>query len=190
MSRHNGVIDWERVPAVEFVYIKATEGTTLVDSKYKRNVRGARARGFKVGAYHFFHPSKSATKQFENFRRHVKKRDIDLIPIVDVEVCEKQSRKQLQESLDVFIRLVKQHYGVAPMIYSSYTFYNRYCAPKFNRYHLMIARYGNNPPYIIGNGTYTLWQYTEKGRLKGIRGRVDKSRFKSKHSVCSIMMRK
>ena len=118
VSHHNGKINWEKVPDVEFVYIKATEGATYVDPIYQQNIKGARARKFRVGAYHYFRTTSSAQKQFENYKKHVKKSDIDLIPMVDVEESKKWSAVQFQDSLMLFIQLVKSHYGKAPMIYS------------------------------------------------------------------------
>lgn len=173
VSHHNGIISWEKVPDVEFVYIKATEGATYVDSMYQQNIKGARARKLRVGAYHYFRTTSSVQKQFENYKKHVKKSDIDLIPMVDVEECRKWSTVQFQDSLMRFIQLVKSHYGKSPMIYSVNTFYNRYCAPRFNNFHLMIGRYGINEPVIKGKGTYTIWQKSQAGKLPGIPKKVD-----------------
>lgn len=173
VSHHNGKINWKQVPDVDFVYVKATEGATYVDPMYKQNIKGARAKKLRVGAYHYFRTTSSVQKQFENYRLHVKKSDIDLIPMVDVEECKKWSTVQFQDSLMRFIQLVKSHYGKAPMIYSVNTFFNRYCAPRFNNYHLMIGRYGINEPAIKGKGTYTIWQKSQAGKLPGIPKIVD-----------------
>ena len=81
VSHHNGKINWDQVPDVDFVYIKATEGATYVDPVYQQNINGARARKFRVGAYHYFRTTSSVQKQFENYKKHVMKSDIDLIPI-------------------------------------------------------------------------------------------------------------
>ena len=173
VSHHNGEIKWEEVPDVMFVYIKATEGATYVDPMYRRNIKGAKAKKLRVGAYHYFRTTSSVQKQFENYKQHVRKEDIDLIPMVDVEECRNWSTKQFQDSLILFIQLVKSHYGKAPMIYSVNTFYNRYCAPRFDNYHLMIGRYGDEEPFIKGRGTYTIWQKSQTGKLTGIPKNVD-----------------
>ncbi len=189
VSHHNGIINWKQVPDVEFVYIKATEGATYVDPLYLQNIRGARARKFRVGAYHYFRTTSSVQKQFENYQKHVKKSDIDLIPIVDVEECKKWSATQFQDSLMRFIQLVKSHYGKAPMIYSVNTFYNKYCVPRFNNYHLMIGRYGNDKPFIKGKGTYTIWQKSQTGKLSGIPKCVDVDVFHPFHSINDILLK-
>lgn len=188
VSHHNGKINWEQVPDVEFVYVKATEGATYVDPMYQQNIKGARAKKLRVGAYHYFRTTSSAQKQFENYKKHVKKSDIDLIPMVDVEECKKWSAVQFQDSLMQFIQLVKSHYGKAPMIYSVNTFYNKYCAPKFNNYYLIIGRYGNEEPFIKGKGTYTIWQKSQIGRITGISKNVDIDIFRNDASVKDILL--
>ena len=190
VSHHNGKINWGQLPDVEFVYVKATEGATYVDPMYQQNIKGARAKKLRVGAYHYFRTTSSVQKQFENYKEHVKKSDIDLIPMVDVEECKKWSTVQFQDSLMRFIQLVKSHYGKAPMIYSVTTFYNRYCAPRFNNYHLMIGRYGINEPVIKGRGTYIIWQKSQAGKLPGIPKNVDIDIFREGVQIDDILLAK
>jgi lysozyme len=188
VSHHNGKINWDQVPDVDFVYIKATEGATYVDPVYQQNINGARARKFRVGAYHYFRTTSSVQKQFENCKKHVMKSDIDLIPMVDVEECKKWSATQFQDSLMRFIQLVKSHYGKAPMIYSVNTFYNKYCAPRFNNFHLIIGRYDNEKPFIKGKGTYTIWQKSQTGKLSGIPKEVDIDVFRKEVLIANILL--
>lgn len=190
ISHHNGKINWKQVPDVEFVYIKATEGATYVDPMYQQNIKGARAKKLRVGAYHYFRTTNSVQKQFENYKKHVKKSDIDLIPMVDVEECKKWSTVQFQDSLMRFIQLVKSYYGKAPMIYSVNTFYNRYCAPRYNKYYLMIGRYGSEEPFIKGRGTYTIWQKSQTGKLSGIPKNVDIDIFREGVQIDDILLDK
>ena len=138
VSHHQGDINWNKVAKepIGFVYIKATEGETYVDSKFKKNIVGAKKVGLPVGVYHYFRMTSGAHKQFKNFYNTVKKYKIDLIPMVDVETSDDKSTKVLQDSLDVFISLVKAKFGVSPMIYGTQRSYNTYCAPKYNNYHI------------------------------------------------------
>lgn len=184
ISHHQGNIDWEKVPKVQFVYIKATEGATYQDKYYKRNLQGAKKAGIPVGSYHYFRTTSSAHDQFDNFKRTVPKDRQDLIPMVDIEECKNWTRTQFQDSLRVFMDLVKNHYGKAPMIYSVQNFYRGYGAPEFNDHHLMLGKYkSKEPPTFKGKGHYTIWQYSEEGVLTGIPKGVDLDRF---HPNCSI----
>lgn len=192
VSHHQGDINWNKVAKepIGFVYIKATEGETYVDSKFKKNIVGAKKVGLPVGVYHYFRMTSGAHKQFKNFYNTVKKYKINLIPMVDVETSDDKSTKVLQDSLDVFISLVKAKFGVSPMIYGTQRSYNTYCAPKYNNYHIYIGRYGKNEPQIIGKGTYTIWQYTEKANVNGVPKLVDMCRFNKKYGLKDILLPK
>lgn len=40
----------------------------------------------------------------------------------------------------------------------------------------MIGRYGKKKPIIKGKGRYSIWQYSEKGKIDGIKKPVDLDR--------------
>lgn len=187
VSHHQGRIDWEEVkkniPDLEFVYVKSTEGMTLIDPAFIVNAKGASAQGFKVGAYHYFRMTSSPTTQFRSFKKQMDKVRIDLIPMVDVEVSDGKPREEVQDSLRVFLKLLEKEYGKKPMIYGTNRSYNELCAPEFNDYLMYIARYGDNKPVVIGPSHYTIWQFTDKGKVQGIPKPVDLCRF---HDNCSI----
>ena len=194
VARYQGDIDWQEVSKekILFVYIKATEGKTYTDPKFHQNIKGAQKAGLMVGAYHFFRMTSGAREQFNHFYSQVSKYKMDLIPMIDVEVPSKEvkSIKQVQDSLDVFINLVTQKYGKKPMIYGTQSSYNTYCAPKlkYNNLHLYIGRYGHNAPEIEGEGSYTIWQYSENGKINGIPKAVDLARFRKGYGVKDIKL--
>lgn len=177
VSHHQGNINWKQVkttcPNLEFVYIKATEGKSYVDPRFRANAKGASAVGYKVGAYHYFRMTSSARSQFINFKKQMDAVHLDLLPMVDVETSDKKPRKQLQDSLKVFLDLLEKEYGKKPVIYGTQRSYNSYCAPEFNEYPLYIGKYSTSKPIVIGPSHYTVWQYSETGRIKGIPGAVD-----------------
>ena len=190
VSHHQGDIDWQTVSKekILFVYIKATEGKTYTDPKFHQNIEGAQKAGLKVGAYHFFRMTSGAREQFNHFYSQVGKYKLDLIPMIDVEKDDGKPKSQLQDSLDVFIKLVTQKYGKKPMIYGTQRSYNKYCAPKYNNLHLYIGRYGPNAPEIKGEGSYTIWQYSENGKINGIPKAVDLCRFRKGYGVKDIKL--
>ena len=192
MSRYQKKIDWKRVKAakIEFVYIKATEGASYTDPFFKQNITGARSAGIPVGVYHFFRMTSSAQAQFNHFKKVVGSQKMDLIPMIDIEVNDGCSKAQIQKRLDQIIALFKKEYGCSPMIYSSQKFYNDYLAPRYNRYHLYLGRYGADRPVIDGKGTYTIWQYSRKGKIDGITTDVDVCRFNPKYGIAAIKMAK
>lgn len=189
VSHHQGEIDWEKVPKVQFVYIKATEGASFQDQNYRRNLDGARKAGILTGSYHYFRSTSSAHEQFENFRRNVPVDQQDLIPMVDIEESKYWTRSQFQDSLRVFMGLVESHFGKAPMIYSVQNFYRGYGAPEFNDHLLMLGKYrSEEPPTFSGEGHYTIWQYSEEGSLPGIPKGVDLNRFHPDNSIDDLLL--
>lgn len=190
VSHHQKWINWEEVATepVEFVYIKATEGATYVDPRFHENAKGAKDAGLLIGAYHYFRMTSNVADQFDNFKSAMDKHKMDLVPMIDVETDDNKPRIEVQKALEKFIEMIKDEYGVSPMIYGTQRSYNTYCAPEFNNYNLYIGRYGSNSPEIRGEGTYTIWQYTETGRIKGISKNVDKCRFHPNYSIKDIMI--
>ncbi len=194
VSSHQGDIDWSVVAKdkrIEYVYIKATEGATYQDKKYKYNVSEARKYGLKVGSYHYLTSTSLIRKQFENFKKMAPKEMQDLVPMLDVEGPFKGwSTTELQKNIQIFIDLCIEYYGKAPIIYGTMRSYNTYCAPKFNKYHLMLGCYGKNAPKINGVGHYSIWQYTDKGRIKGISKPVDLSVYHKEYDINILLLKK
>ena len=71
-----------RQEGIEFVFIKATEGATFVDSAFAANLAEARAAGQLVAAYHYVRSNSSAAAQVANVQRVVP-RDVPVIPDVE-----------------------------------------------------------------------------------------------------------
>lgn len=190
VSHHQGDIDWKKVmkaqPKLAFVYIKCTEGKSYVDPKFKDNIEGAAAQGYRVGAYHYFRMTSSAHEQFESFKAQMDAVHVDLIPMVDVERKDGKPRKELQDSLQVLLDLLEKAYGKRPIIYGTNRSYNELCAPEFNHYPLYIGRYGRNKPVVTGPSHYTIWQYTEDARIPGIPKPVDMCRMHPVYSQTYI----
>ena len=194
VSRHQGTINWDEVkknPKVQYVYIKATEGSDLVDECYRTNIRNARKAGLKVGSYHYLSNRSSVTTQFQNFANTANRDEQDLIPVVDVEVCKQWTPQQLRDSLMVFLKMVEDYYGVKPIIYTYETFYKSYLGKAFAHYPIFIAKYPKNPndkPNIDGV-KWVMWQFAETGRINGVKGYVDLSRFNNGFSMNDILYR-
>lgn len=184
VSHHNGKIDWKEVAAskqIQFAYAKATEGGTHQDKKFKRNAREARKHGIKIGAYHFFSMA-PAQDQFNNYRKMVSKSDVDLIPVIDFEKTYGKTTKQLCDRLEELCTLMEKHYGHKPMIYTSESLYANVLKKRFGSYPMWISRYKSQP--VV---RYTIWQYSEWGKVKGV-GVCDVNKFAKGKGVKDIMM--
>ena len=191
VSHYQNRINWKEVARcgeVDYVYVKATEGAQLVDDTYRFNLNGARKAGLKVGIYHFYRPTADVRLQFQNLSSTVSHRDMDLIPIVDVEHRGKEPLAKFQNKLKRFIDMVERHYGVKPILYTSRDFYNKYLSGPFTDYKYMIARYHPEVPELCDDAAFVMWQYAATGRVSGIRGNVDRSCFMDQFTLRDIEM--
>lgn len=181
VSHHQGEIDWQQLRnsgmidkyPVRFVMIKATEGATNIDERFHENFRQARENGFIRGAYHFWSNKSTAQAQAEHFFNCVQLEDGDLPPVLDVErKPTAQTDEEFRENVLAWLRLVEEHYGVKPIIYTYYKFKTAYLSDSvFNDYPYWIAHYYVDS--VQYQGKWKFWQHTDCGRLPGIKGNVD-----------------
>ncbi len=190
VSHYQGNINWQtasRDPRTSYVYIKATESSSLADNMYRQNLRGARRAGIPAGTYHFFSPTTSAVAQLLNLTHAMPDlREQDLLPMVDVETRGKRDPASFRQSLRQFLKGIEDTYGVRPIIYTGANFYNKYLSGHFDEYLFMIAKYADAPPALNGNPKFAIWQYSSKGQVPGIRGYVDLSRFIDSYDLADI----
>jgi lysozyme len=178
VSHHQGIIDWPKVKKwrdkeISFVYIKATEGSTYQDKRYKQNFLEAKKTGFLVGSYHYFRTTSTPQHQFENFIKNINPEAQDLIPMIDLEENNNWSDKEYISNLKIFLHLIENHFGSKPLLYSVQGFYNTYIQNEFNSYHWNIARYNVKQPHLLDKNRWSIWQFSDKGRINGINKNVD-----------------
>jgi lysozyme len=179
VSHHQQDIDWKLVKDMQvkkinigFAFIKATEGTSLVDDEYKDNMESAKEAGVARGAYHFFIPSRSGKLQAANFIETVKLKKGDLPPVLDIEQMNGASVTDMQERIVDWLTMVEKSYKVKPIIYTNADFYKNFLAGRFDDYPLWVAHYlVKDKPRI--DRRWIFWQHSESGHVTGIRTNVD-----------------
>lgn len=179
VSRYQSTINWKELKSMEdngikigFVFIKATEGTSVVDEQFRRNWIQADAENIPKGAYHFFIPNRSVQKQVQNFIQIVNLKPGDLPPVLDVEKSHGLSVNDMQKEVKQWLNEIGKHYGVKPIIYTNIDFYERYFQTGFEDYPLWIAHYLQSERPRIEDKWF-FWQHSEKGRVDGIKAPVD-----------------
>lgn len=174
VSAYQGRIDWPRVAEhqVRFAFIKASEGVTLRDPRFRRNWEQARAAGVYRGAYHYFQPNYDGARQANLFTRTVPLQAGDLPPVLDVEHPQFHDVLQMRRGIATWLRLVERHYGVRPILYSNYSFYRRYLAGHFDEYPLWLAHYEVDQPKLAPE-KWIIWQHSDEAYIPGIKGTVD-----------------
>ncbi|HJD76030.1 MAG TPA: glycoside hydrolase family 25 protein [Bacteroides reticulotermitis] len=184
ISHYQGDIDWnvlsmnrETDSPLHFVFMKATEGGDHGDDTFCNNFTEALNHGFIRGAYHFFIPSTDALKQADFFIRTVQLKPGDLPPVLDVEVTGKKNKVELQRCVKQWLDRVESHYGVKPILYTSYKFKTKYLDDSlFNAYPYWIAHYYVDS--VKYQGKWDFWQHTDVGNVPGIEEDVDLNVFK------------
>lgn len=179
VSKHQGSIRWKEVckhNSPDFVFLKATEGTLIVDHTYDRHAARLDELGILRGAYHFFGHRTPGKKQAENFIKTAKLGKGNLIPVLDIEKHRFMTDpKKMVREAKAFCKAINKHYGVDPIIYCSTLFYEKYLKKDFKEkdYIIWIADYRGNPEHR----RWKFWQHTESHKLKGIDGKVDRNVF-------------
>ena len=186
LSHYQGEVFWETVGEnthMAYVYLKATEGGDRIDARYERNIDLAHRYGLKVGSYHFFRPRTCLQLQLENFKTQCLPGEQDLIPMLDVETTAGLPVNEFCDSLLQFLHMMELTYHQKPLVYTGRNFYNKYLQGVLDDYLLMIAMYTDEEPVLADERDICLWQYTGKGRIVGVTGYVDKSRFMGQHGL-------
>lgn len=189
VSHWQGRVDWRAVAraGIDFTWLKATEGTSLVDRTWERNRRAARRSGVLVGAYHFASPSRhraDARREADHFLRTTRLRPGEMVPALDLEIDGGLSRTELTRWTRAWIARVRARLGVRPVLYTSPGFVAgelrgarriaRDLAP-----HLWVAHWRTDAPALpagdwAGRG-WSFWQWTDRGTVPGIAGPVDRN---------------
>ncbi len=179
ISAHNGVIDFEKVKnaSYQFAIIKATEGTDFKDAMFIDNLRQARQAGLKVGAYHFFRFDTDGYLQALNLLHSLRHRKLDFPIAIDIERFGNPDGHQasiiISRLQDMITCLEKE--GADIILYSNKDDYDKYLKGKFDNYPLWICTFTEPEP----NLNWTIWQYSHRGKIDGIKGDVDLNTIKT-----------
>lgn len=171
LSHHNAEPEWGKLN-IDFVILKATEGTDWIDPEYAIRLVKCKENYIPVGAYHFFIGKKDPRKEFENYQR-IAGPFIDIIPIVDAERRPRGvSKKDYQNNLWSFMEHVHDAYGVYPIIYTGEDFY--YSTIK----EMLDKRYSHYAGIDIPEGGKNYPEYIWFG---------DVGKKYSKYSICPVI---
>ncbi len=176
VSHYQGSIDWKTIESqnIDFAFIKATEGSGLVDENFSENWKNAAQTSVLSGAYHFFSFDSSPKTQAELYIKTVGELDGRLPPVVDVEFYADNykappSRGEVIADLSEFISELSDYYGTNPIIYTTYSVYNRYIRGNFNDDPLWI-RNVYYKPIFFQDTEWSFWQYSDTEKLDGCSG--------------------
>lgn len=187
VSHWQGNIDWakvaQNVPKVDFAIIKTSTGIGSLDPRAVWNANGAKKNGIKVGYYHFCSLNDEnelldATNEAKWFMKVLKSLPTPDLPLVlDFEnnpLVSLDKGELLTWIKTFFATLVANGYKDY-ILYSYKPFLDKYLpfTHGLGNIPLWIAQY--RPMLSLPNGwtKHWLWQYSDRGRIKGIAGDVD-----------------
>jgi lysozyme len=180
VSKHTGTIDWNLFTnhAIDFVYIKATEGISYVDPFFTKNLRGARLHKIPAGAYHFFRFGKKGEDQARNFLKNSALKELDLPPVLDVEewgnLHSKRKTDEIVLEISQFIRTVELKSKKKVIIYANESSYRRFIQTNFPENEIWICSLDEEPQL---DRRWTFWQHSHKAEFEAAKGWFDINTF-------------
>ena len=196
VSTHNGNIDWKSVKAsgVDYAIIRLgytgysrERFSTRYDSAFEANISGARATGLPVGVYWYSQAvnTSEARQEAQKLLAKLRSYSIDLPVFYDYEFAGvgdsgrldyawssgAVNKATLTANAEAFCNEI-QSAGYDAGVYASKSFLENQIdgALLGRKYNIWLAHYNNSTPYA---GSYYMWQYSSKGRVRGISGNVD-----------------
>jgi GH25 family lysozyme M1 (1,4-beta-N-acetylmuramidase) len=203
VSNHQERIDWTRVKAdgIAFAIVKASEGVSFADPKYRAHVAGARSVRIRTGAYHYARPDtdagagaaavrRDARAEADWFLKLASPRAGDLLPALDLETAGLPAELMVTWTR-AWLDRVRSRIGTRPLVYTYPYFWQALGGTTaFRSYPLWIANYGVAEPTLPGGWRrYAIWQHTASGRVPGIPGRVDLNRLADRLTLDDVTYR-
>ena len=174
VSHHQGEIDWRSVKAsgIQFAYLKATEGADFTDRKFADNWKNSGEAGVVRGAYHFFTFGTPGQVQAANFIARVPAEPQALPPAIDLEFSgfNKERRAapdEFQRELSAFWDAIFEHYRKTPVVYTTNDFQKQYLVA------MPIERLWIREVLSTPRQSWTFWQFSPRGRVRGVQTFVD-----------------
>lgn len=174
ISHYQGKVDFEKMKKenIRFVFIKATEGAKYKDEMFEENYQNAQNNEMCVGAYHFFSTKSSGKKQADNFIKTVGDLKGKLPPVVDVEVYGSDDGSyDVVNELNEYMTVIENHYGIKPIIYTTYKNYEKYVKDNFEENILWIRSVYFPATFIAKK--WTFWQYSDSEKKNFYSGEED-----------------
>jgi len=185
VSKWQKKIDWKtvksNVPAIEGVYIKASEGVGFKDANMTFNAVEAKKVGFKIGFYHFaslnavdvVNDAKTEAKYFLSITKNF---NPEMPYVLDLETnASKLPKDKVLLWIKSFFKEMEAN-GVSDYWIYSYTPFLNENLPAnhdLGNVPLWVAAYSDSYKIPKGWVKPVLWQYTQKGLVNGITTNVD-----------------
>ncbi len=183
VSKWNGSIDWNAVKnsGISFVIIRcgyrgSSTGVLVEDPTFKRNIQGATAAGLKVGVYFFTQAINEveAVEEASMVISLIKGYSISYPVFIDTEKANGRAdgldRATRTAVCRAFCETIRNA-GYSAGVYASKSWYNDNLSyGSLSGYRIWLAQYASEATF---SSRYDMWQYSDKGTVSGISGKVD-----------------
>ena len=187
ISSYSGDIDWKKVKTsgIDFVMVRlggrgyGEKGEIYKDDRALEYIKGAQAQGIKAGGYFFSQATTTneAIEEADYVKEILGDTKLDFPVAYDWEIIKDEEARtdkvtpaQATECARAFCQEAAS-YGYTPMIYStSRELYFKYDLTKLANYDIWYCEYANTPEFYY---QFSMWQYSETGKVDGIEGNVD-----------------
>ena len=187
VSKYQGTIHWDAVKAqgIEFVFIRigyrgyGEAGTINLDQCFQDNIKGAQEAGLDVGVYFFSQAvnEEEAIEEAEFVVKNLQGYELQLPVVYDPETIRNDvartdhvTGEQFTKNTRAFCDCIRES-GYDAMIYSNMMWEAfEFDLNQLSDIPIWYADYEALPqtPY-----NFSIWQYTEQGRIDGIEGTID-----------------
>ena len=183
VSKWNGNINWNAVKSsgVSYVIIRcgyrgSSTGALIEDPMFKKNIQGASAAGLKIGIYFFTQAvtEVEAVEEASMTINLIEKYGIAYPVFIDVEGSRGRadglSKDARTSIVNAYCKTI-QNAGYKAGIYANKTWLeSKLNMSTLNQYKVWLAQYSSQYTY---KGKVDLWQYSDRGTISGISGKVD-----------------
>lgn len=183
VSTWQGAINFGLVKesGVDFVMIRCgfrkSHKEIVMDDHFIQNIESAINHGLNVGVY-FYSTASTEIEALEEAKWVVdviKDYKITYPVVYDMENLLELSTahltlEQINKNAKIFLDYIDNSGYVASLYSNGYDLNNRWDIDYLGKYMVWYAHYTDEPDY---EGNYVMWQYSNKGKIKGISGNVD-----------------
>lgn len=184
VSSWQGEINWDKVKnaGIDFVMIRCgfrnlSNDEIHEDSRFAYNIKEANRVGIPVGVYFYSTAinEKEVLEEATFVLNLIKDYDVIYPVVYDFELFNQKRTKgvnikRINDNAVKFLDYLRAH-GYMGMLYTNLNaINNRWNLELFEGFKLWYAQYIDEVTY---EGKYDMWQYTDRGRIDGIKGYVD-----------------
>ncbi len=182
VSNWQGYINYAEVrnDGIQVVYIKASQGTNIKDAYFDINYENAKVNGLRVGFYHYLTARnvEEAQEEANFFVSVIAGKTPDCKLVLDYESFGGVERDEINRIARSFMQRVEELTNKEIILYSDLSnARNTFDTSLAQDYALWIAYYEDRNHLIsiqTSWDTYIGIQYTDRGRVNGVSGSVDR----------------